>query len=76
MKEWNAEEFSARCGGLVGVWEPQNSNEEKFVNENILRSTTASINTAYVSMAAQLDLCDIRDMAQRLGVQRADGNEL
>jgi membrane peptidoglycan carboxypeptidase len=75
-KEWNAEEFSARCGGLVGVWEPQNSNDEKYVNENILRSTTASINTSFVSMAAQLDLCDIRDMAQRLGVQRADGNEL
>jgi membrane peptidoglycan carboxypeptidase len=75
-KEWNAEEFSARCGGLVGVWEPQNSNDEKYVNENILRSTTASINTSYVSMASQLDLCDIRDMAQRLGVQRADGNEL
>ena len=75
-KEWNAEEFSARCGGLVGVWEPQNSNDEKYINENILRSTTASINTSFVSMAAQLDLCDIRDMAQRLGVQRADGNEL
>jgi membrane peptidoglycan carboxypeptidase len=75
-KEWNAEEFSARCGGLVGTWEPQNSNNEKFVNENVLRSTTRSINTSYVSMAAQLDLCDIRDMAQRLGVQRADGNEL
>jgi membrane peptidoglycan carboxypeptidase len=75
-REWNAEEFSARCGGLVGVWEPQNSNDEKYVNENILRSTTASINTSYVSMASQLDLCDIRDMAQRLGVQRADGNEL
>jgi membrane peptidoglycan carboxypeptidase len=27
-------------------------------------------------MASQLDLCDIRDMAQRLGVKRADGNEL
>ncbi len=75
-KEWNAEEFSARCGGLVGVWEPQNSNDEKYINENVLRSTARSINTAFVSMAAQLDLCDIRDMAQRLGVQRADGNEL
>jgi membrane peptidoglycan carboxypeptidase len=29
-----------------------------------------------VNMAAQLDLCDIRDMAVRLGVKRADGNEL
>jgi membrane peptidoglycan carboxypeptidase len=75
-REWNAEEFSARCGGLVGVWEPQNSNDEKYVNENVLRSTTRSINTSYVSMAAQLDLCDIRDMAQRLGVKRADGEEL
>jgi membrane peptidoglycan carboxypeptidase len=75
-KEWNAEEFSARCGGLVGVWEPQNSNDEKYVNENVLRSTARSINTSFVSMASQLDLCDIRDMAQRLGVQRADGDEL
>ena len=75
-REWNSEEFSARCGGLVGTWEPQNSNNEKFVNENVLRSTTRSINTSYVSMAAQLDLCDIRDMAQRLGVQRADGGDL
>jgi membrane peptidoglycan carboxypeptidase len=75
-KEWNAEEFSARCGGLVGTWEPQNSNDEKYVNENVLRSTARSINTSFVSMAAQLDLCDIRDMAQRLGVQRADGDEL
>jgi membrane peptidoglycan carboxypeptidase len=75
-REWNAEEFSARCGGLVGTWEPQNSNNEKYVNEDVLRSTTRSINTSYVSMAAQLDLCDIRDMAQRLGVKRADNNEL
>ncbi|MFM1995542.1 MAG: hypothetical protein RLZZ610_1059 [Actinomycetota bacterium] len=73
---WNAEEFSAKCGGLVGTWEPQNSNNEKYTNENVLRSTTRSINTSYVSMAAQLDLCDIRDMAQRLGVKRADGEEL
>ena len=75
-REWNSEEFSARCGGLVGTWEPQNSNDEKYVNETVLRSTTRSINTSYVSMASQLDLCDIRDMAQRLGVKRADGNEL
>lgn len=75
-REWNSEEFSARCGGLVGTWEPQNSNNEKYRNETVLRSTTRSINTSYVSMASQLDLCDIRDMAIRLGVKRADGEEL
>jgi membrane peptidoglycan carboxypeptidase len=73
---WDAEDFSARCGGLVGTWEPQNSNNAKFVNETVLRSTTQSINTSFASMASQLDLCDIRDTAMRFGVKRADGNEL
>jgi membrane peptidoglycan carboxypeptidase len=73
---WDAEDFSARCGGLVGTWEPQNSNNAKFVNETVLRSTTNSINTSYASMAAQLDLCDIRDTAMRFGIKRSDGNEL
>jgi len=73
---WEASEFRARCGGLSGPWDPRNSNNASFVNETALRATTLSINTAFVNMAAQLDLCDIRDMALRLGVKRADGNEL
>ena len=73
---WEASEFRARCGGLNGPWDPRNSNNASFVNETALRATTLSINTAFVNMAAQLDLCDIRDMAMRLGVKRADGNEL
>jgi len=75
-KTWNPDEFSARCGGIGGTWNPQNSNNAKFENENVLRSTSLSINTSYVSMASQLDLCDIRDIAQRLGVKRADGRDL
>jgi membrane peptidoglycan carboxypeptidase len=75
-KMWNADEFSARCGGLGGTWEPRNSTGAKFENENVLRSTTLSINTSFVSMASQLDLCDIRDLAQRLGIKRADGRDL
>jgi len=73
---WEASEFRARCGGLSGPWDPRNSNNASYVNETALRATTLSINTAFVNMAAQLDLCDIRDMALRLGVKRADGNEL
>jgi membrane peptidoglycan carboxypeptidase len=75
-KTWNSDEFSARCGGLGGTWNPRNTNSGKFENENVLRSTTLSINTSYVSMASKLDLCDIRSMAQRLGVKRADGRDL
>lgn len=75
-REWDAAEFSARCGGLVGIWEPQNSNNAKFTNESVLTATARSINTAYATMASQLDLCDIRDRAMAFGVKRSDGNEL
>ena len=73
---WEASEFRARCGGLSGTWDPRNSNNASFTNETVLRSTSLSINTSFVNMAAQLDLCDIRDMAMKLGVKRADGDEL
>ena len=38
--------------------------------------TVNSVNGVFFSMAKQLDLCDIRDVAKSLGVERADGNEL
>jgi membrane peptidoglycan carboxypeptidase len=76
-KSWQEREFKAKCGGLGGGdWEPGNFGGGDFVNENILSATVSSINTAYVNMAAQLDLCDIRDMAERFGIKRSDGNPL
>jgi membrane peptidoglycan carboxypeptidase len=38
--------------------------------------TVNSVNGVFFSMAKQLDLCDIRDIAKDLGVVRADGQEL
>lgn len=73
---WQAEDFSARCGGLVDEWEPKNSESAEFLNISALGATTQSVNTAFASMASFLDLCDIRDLAQGFGVKRADGNEL
>ena len=75
VKEWDASEFSARCGGIGGTWAPKNIVKEPE-DLNIVQATAMSVNTAYVSMAAQLDLCDIRDTAMRFGVHRADGTEL
>jgi membrane peptidoglycan carboxypeptidase len=75
-KNWDANEFQARCGRLVGTWDPSNDSNRKFENETVLRSTVSSINTSFASIASKLDLCDIRDMAKRLGVKRADGTEL
>jgi membrane peptidoglycan carboxypeptidase len=41
-----------------------------------MAATAASINTAYLAMANQLDLCDIVKEAANLGVTRADGNPM
>jgi membrane peptidoglycan carboxypeptidase len=43
---------------------------------SVIAATQHSVNAAFVTMAQQLDLCDIRDVARAMGVHRADGNPL
>ncbi|MGX5681819.1 transglycosylase domain-containing protein [Schumannella luteola] len=43
---------------------------------SVQSATAASVNGAFISMALQLDLCDIRRAAEALGVERADGEAL
>jgi membrane peptidoglycan carboxypeptidase len=43
---------------------------------SVMSATAQSVNGAYISMALQLDLCDIRKVAESLGVERADGTHL
>ncbi len=75
VKEWGPGDFSARCGGVGGTWKPNNIVKEPE-DLTVIQATSMSVNTAYVDMASQLDLCDIRDTAMRFGVHRADGAEL
>jgi membrane peptidoglycan carboxypeptidase len=76
IREWNAAtDFSSRCGELVGTWAPGNDAVEPE-DLNAIKATSLSVNTAFAYMASKLDLCDIRDMAMRFGVHRADGTEL
>ena len=75
VREWNAADFSARCGALVGTWAPKNIVKEPE-DVTVVQATAISENTAFASMASQLDLCDIRDLALAFGVKRADGTEL
>jgi membrane peptidoglycan carboxypeptidase len=73
---WKVEDFSAKCGGIAGDWDPNNFNNVQFEYLSALSATIQSVNTAFATMASFLDLCDIRDRAAAFGVQRADGNEL
>jgi membrane peptidoglycan carboxypeptidase len=75
VREWNASDFSARCGTLGGTWAPNNIVKEPD-NPTVLQATAISENTAFAEMASQLDLCDIKDAAEAFGVHRADGQPL
>lgn len=75
VREWNASDFNARCGSLVGTWAPKNITHEPE-DTTVVHATAISENTAFAYMASKLDLCDIRDTALRFGVHRADGTEL
>ncbi|NUS40188.1 MAG: PASTA domain-containing protein [Terrabacter sp.] len=43
---------------------------------NPMRFTKESLNTGFFAMAEKLDLCDIKNVATRMGVTRGDGTEV
>jgi membrane peptidoglycan carboxypeptidase len=55
---------------------PRNDGGEGGPNESALRSTTRSINTGFVGMAKELDLCGIKNTAEAFDVHAADGGDL
>ena len=57
-------------------WNPRNDANESGGNYTALESTIGSINTGFIGMAKQLDLCGIRKTAEAFGMHRADGNPL
>ncbi|GAA1686777.1 transglycosylase domain-containing protein [Microcella alkalica] len=68
--------FTNTCSDIgVDVFEFGND-EGAGSSMDALQATRRSVNSAFVSMATQLDLCEIRNRAADLGVHRADGNEL
>jgi membrane peptidoglycan carboxypeptidase len=75
-RNWKAEDFSAKCGGIAGDWDPNNFGNAQYESLSALSATIQSVNTSFATMASFLDLCDIRDRAAAFGVKRADGNEL
>lgn len=70
--------FPRECDGgtWVGKYKPRNDSGGNAGPVSVMAATASSINAAYVSMAQQLDLCEIRDVAKTMGVHRADGAEL
>jgi membrane peptidoglycan carboxypeptidase len=69
--------FKASCSApFVGTYSPKNDTAGEGGPMSVITATQNSVNAAFVTMAQQLDLCDIRDVAQSMGVHRADGRPL
>ncbi|PPH51062.1 transglycosylase domain-containing protein [Rathayibacter sp. AY1E2] len=70
--------FPASCapGGELDTSYEVNNDDSENGSYSVLTGTMQSINTVYVSMAQQLDLCAIRDRAVGFGVKAADGGEV
>jgi membrane peptidoglycan carboxypeptidase len=67
-------DFRAQClGGVYGNGSFSFQNDSNVANgmQSVQKVTSLSVNGGFVSMAQQLDLCDIFDLAQDMGVHRA-----
>lgn len=57
-------------------WTVHNSINWGQSSMSVLNATVRSANVAFISMAQQLDICDIENIADSMGVTRADGSAL
>ncbi len=69
--------FKDSCDGdWSGTYRPTNDSPGEEGMRTVQNATTNSINTAFIAMAAQLDLCNIRNEAEAFGVHTANGDPL
>jgi membrane peptidoglycan carboxypeptidase len=67
--------FTDSCtGNWSGSYNPRN--DDGRIANNAVDATKWSVNTSFMAMASQLDLCKIKQTAEAFGVHRADGGEL
>ena len=78
--ELDSAKFLDTCGDgggpWLGMWQFRNSGNLLLPAATVFEATVRSINSAYASMAEQLDQCEIRLAAEALGVHRGDNGIL
>ncbi|MEE2039753.1 penicillin-binding protein [Nocardiopsis sp. CT-R113] len=63
-------------GGTLATWTPSNSGDTKSnTTHNMVSGTKASSNTYFAQLQRQVGICDVMEMAETLGLQRADGTK-
>jgi membrane peptidoglycan carboxypeptidase len=70
---WTARDFTNSCGGTVtGSYQVTNDTGGTGPNISALEATRRSVNTGFIAMASELDMCDIRQTAIDMGIHQAD----
>ncbi|WP_123313373.1 transglycosylase domain-containing protein [Curtobacterium sp. JUb34] len=69
-------EFTNSCQNVSGGTWPVANAESVPASMTVQAATVESINTAFGAMGKQLDLCRIAQLAQSMGIHRADGGAL
>lgn len=69
-------EFTNSCQNVSGGTWPVANAESVPASMTVQAATVESINTAFGAMGKQLDLCKIAQLAQSMGIHRADGAAL
>lgn len=77
-REWPSDSWTASCIGPAPFagqksWKPKNAETIANPQISVVTATAHSVNTSFAAMTNQLDLCGIKDMAEKLGFKRADG---
>ena len=77
VRTYNQSNFKNSCQPTDGPpWKPTNDSSGEEGTRSAQNATTNSINTAFVAMAYQLDLCEIKKDAEAFGVHTAVGTPL
>jgi len=76
-RTYDQSSFTDSCGGpWGGPYHPINDSPGEEGFRTPLSATAYSVNTAYIAMAHELDLCDIRQQAEAFQVHTATGTAL
>jgi membrane peptidoglycan carboxypeptidase len=73
--EVNQAKFADSCNGpWGGKFKFKNDSNEKG-SYTVMRGTAGSVNSVFVQMASKVDQCEIRNLAESIGVHNANGAE-
>ena len=75
LRPYKMSEFDSSCGRFVGPDYRFGNAEGDGGIMTVLNATKNSVNSGYIEMASQLDICGIFDTAKSLGIHTPDGGD-